>query len=385
MSRLGRIYSHLRRNGIGLVAQKILSASGLRRLVSGVSGRTKVLVGAKVPTDHDTLYAFYDLNVNPITFDTAWFCIGAELERRARGLAKLELIAVPGDKGGVRDEPLDYEAVVDRASRVARIYNVVLPCMLSIRPAASVHFFEDPAQLKAWGRQPEQVYPEGYNVNFFPTPFATREYSRVIEKLCANGMENFYTGGIVGRRIMDNWRQSRGARRRLVVITLRQYGYFVDRNSNIEAWLDFARGLDPSVYSVIFVPDTDTAFGDYAAKIEKEFLVMREAAFNMQLRTALYESAYLNMSTLSGATSMFVLNANCRYLLFKISVPTAPMSTEKMLRDYGFVPGETPAFAAPFQKWVWEPDDVDVLRREFEAFERAAAVRDLADVPELKA
>jgi hypothetical protein len=383
MSRLGRIYSHLRRNGIGMVTQKIISASGLRRLFAGIGGKTKVLVGAGVPVERDTLYAFYDLNVNPITFDTAWFCVGAELERRARGLAKLELIAVPGDKGGVRDEPLDYEAVVDRDSRVARIYNVVLPCMLSMQPAASVHFFEDPAQLKAWWRAPENVYPKGYNMQFFPTPFATSAYARVIEKLCANGMENFYTGGIVGRRAVDKWRESRGARRRLVVITLRQYGYVVDRNGNIQAWLDFARGLDPSLYSVVFVPDTDTAFGNYVTEIEREFLVMREAAFNMQLRTALYESAYLNMSTLSGATSMFVLNARCRYLLFKISVPSAPMSTEKMLRDYGFTPGETPAFAAPFQKWVWESDDLDVLRREFETFERAATANGLADTPEL--
>ena len=33
-----------------------------------------------------TLFAFYDLQVSPITFDFLWFLVGADLERRRRGL-----------------------------------------------------------------------------------------------------------------------------------------------------------------------------------------------------------------------------------------------------------------------------------------------------------
>ena len=54
----------------------------------------------------DTLYAFYDLGVAPITFDFLWFLVGAELERERRGLSAVHAVIVPGPlSGAAQREP----------------------------------------------------------------------------------------------------------------------------------------------------------------------------------------------------------------------------------------------------------------------------------------
>ena len=56
-----------------------------------------------VPKPEDaarTLFAFYDLQVSPITFDFLWFLVGADLERRRRGLEAVHVVIVPGRAGG---------------------------------------------------------------------------------------------------------------------------------------------------------------------------------------------------------------------------------------------------------------------------------------------
>lgn len=369
------------------IAQEV-RARGLRWFLRAVLNRLrKKLRSALVrlftrtyKLDKDTLYAYYDLDVDPITFDVAWFCVGAEFERRARGLTKIEFIIVPGRRDGMREEPRDYEEAVDRDNRIWRLHNVVVPVMLSMRPTGRVYYAADLKLIRSYQNKPDNVYPAHYDY-YNPTAFDADEYLQATRTLDENGLESFFSAGPAGRRYIERWRDGVRARKRLLVVTLRQYAYMTERNSDIGAWVAWARSLDKDKYSVVFIPDTDTAFDPLVEQIEREFLVMREAAYNVPLRTALYESAYLNMSTMTGPASMFMLNRNCRYIVFKIIVPSAPMSTEERLRSYGFVPGCTPKFATPFQKWVWEPDSVQVLTREFALFETLAESGAISDVP----
>jgi hypothetical protein len=49
------------------------------------------------------------------------------------------------------------------------------------------------------------------------------------------------------------------------------------------------------------------------------------------------------------------------------TVGSSPETEAEFLRGYGMEPGETPAFAGPHQKWVWEPDDLPNIEKEFAA------------------
>jgi hypothetical protein len=113
------------------------------------------------------------------------------------------------------------------------------------------------------------------------------------------------------------------------------------------------------------VPDTDAAL---ESNQEFEGLTLcNEAAWNLGLRMALYQSSYINLFVNSGPASLCILSSRCRYLLFKITAPDTHLASEQTLRQMGFEPGTTPGFATPHQKWIWDEDRLDLINREFEA------------------
>src|SRR5262249_931890 len=90
-------------------------------------------------------------------------------------------------------------------------------------------------------------------------------------------------------RNIDSWRAGQASpERRLVTVTLRDYDYMPARNSNIEAWTAFARGLDPHLYLAVIVPDTDHTIAGLPAGLA-DFVLLPEAAWSVGLRMALYQ------------------------------------------------------------------------------------------------
>ena len=80
---------------------------------------------------------------------------------------------------------------------------------------------------------------------------------------------------------------------------------------------------------------------------------------------ALYEAAWLNMMVNNGPFGC-VAFSEAPYLLFKILTPDVRMTSEAYMRHIGYDIGPTPPFAGPFQKWVWEDDELPVILREFD-------------------
>ena len=78
-----------------------------------------------------TLNAFYDLEVCPITFDFVNFLILAELEKRRRKLQNLHVTIVPGPNEGFRDD----DATFNTPNKIWRLEQVAIPaCYLMPRP-----------------------------------------------------------------------------------------------------------------------------------------------------------------------------------------------------------------------------------------------------------
>ena len=80
---------------------------------------------AETDESRDTLFAFYDLKVAPVTFDFLWFLAASDLRRRRLGLNSVHVVIVPGPHDGLRRERDDYEAVIGSGARQERIRNVL--------------------------------------------------------------------------------------------------------------------------------------------------------------------------------------------------------------------------------------------------------------------
>ncbi len=307
-----------------------------------------------------TLYLFYDLEISPVTFNFCETLSVANLHKNRLGLQYLYVVFVPGPYHGLRKESEDYERIIDVHSRLWRKRNILFP-LTGLMP--SCVGFTDCATRKEAEHIITQiphhnVYPPSYST-MFPTCVSFYEGA---QSHSLNTMALKAT--TCAMQYIAEWLKSRLLGRKLIVITLRQYSYMAARNSNLEAWENFSKSLDPQLYFVVIVPDTETALQKPEPKLSA-FEHFREACFNIELRAALYESAYLNLSVNTGPFILCVLNKQCRYILFKIITESVPQTTKAAQIAHGFMPGHPPAFAQPYQAWVWEDDTEQTIQREF--------------------
>lgn len=303
------------------------------------------------------LYFFYDLDIEPVTYDFSWALCIANAYRLELGLSFLKIIFVPGTVNGLRKEPLEYEQVVNKNARSWRIYSILLPItkLLTCSYGVTLCLSRDEAAMIR--KQAQFVYPHKYNV-VFPIPYLpidAMQYSRNFLSLRAEEQALEY---------VSTWLNAHVKNKKIVVITLRQYSFIPARNSNLVAWAEFARAIDPKEYGIVFVPDTEQSL-DKAPDIMKNFNFFHPACWNLSLRSALYELAYLNLGVNTGPMALCWLNPKCRYITFKTITDNAPQASLKVLMDKGFVPNKNPKFATQFQKWVWKEDQTEILLEEF--------------------
>jgi hypothetical protein len=349
-TRPGRAFHELCRKGLNL----------------GFTPLRNSLFGKQSNLPIETLYAFYDLKVQPITFDVLWFLTGADLERRKRGLKHVYVVIVPGPIDGVREEDPRYDAVIDRDARQWRVHNILIGAC-SLLPSCAGYTLvgsRHEASLIRNAAQ-ESVYPRTYEP-LMPIPHHPND--SLLPASVGIRPIGVLRAGKQALRYVDQWLSSRVAGRRLVTVTLRDYEYNSVRNSNISAWGEFARRLDRAAWLPVFVLDTEHAFSDLPQEISG-FEIFREVSWNIALRMALYERAWINMGVNNGPMGLCWLNDQTRYITFKITTPHVPQTSETFHRSLGFVPGESLPFATPFQKWVWAEDTPVLIQREFAEME----------------
>jgi hypothetical protein len=169
-----------------------------------------------------------------------------------------------------------------------------------------------------------------------------------------------------GRRLAGEFLAQHAGHRRAVVITLRQSDLSPERNSRTADWLAFAGELDPQRYVVIFVHDSETAMRGPAN--DTPHVVCEAAAWNLELRMALYELAWLNMAVMHGPLELCWYNKQARYLVF-IPVGVDFVTARDALEQAGHRVGSDLEFAEPYQHIVWQADELPAIRAAFDAME----------------
>lgn len=364
IERLALIPSKFRERGFPWFFRRVF-AEGLRFLLM-VRGKFLLVFRVFLYFDPNrrylakkVLFAYYDLDVYPISYDICWFLVWADLERKRRKRDRLHCVFVPISNEEQRSFPEGYDQVIDRNSRAWRFRKICVAAT-DLLPNVSVTVCEGRQHADALKLISHNNLPSGFS------PSLPVIYQQTILGLLKEGSKwKGLSASIQGKRYIAQWLSCFVGEKRPVVLTLRQYGVDLGRNSAIEEWIAFAKGLDRGIFQPIIVPDTDSAM--LQLSVLDGLTVFREAAWNLDLRMALYESAYLNMFVNSGPSSLCILNRSCRYLFFKVMVPSLFLASEENLKRMGFERGTTPPFATLFQKWVWERDDRDILQREFEA------------------
>ena len=303
------------------------------------------------------LFATYDLESLPLSYDIAFFIQAAEVTRQNLDCESIVLtILAPEDIDNQAGVSKEVYSVVDGHAREFRINNICLQ-MGQLMPTVE--------SLTVKYRNTRDITQEihGVNVCEYPTGKpAHNEHYKLLNQY--PGHVTGFSASIEAHRIVNKWLKRISAGRKVICISLRQYKVDIERNSNISEWAEFAWWLDKREYSVVVVPDTDHLADFYESPLSI-YPVFEPACFLIDLRMALYELAYLNMFVSNGPAYAATLFKKINYLMFKITLNDVLLASPDVLEWLGYEIGGSPKYATPFQHWVWESDTADVLYRKF--------------------
>ena len=315
--------------------------------------------------DDQTLIAVYDLEILPITFDFTWFLIAADLERRRRGMAQLHVLIVPGQTWECGPESAHYLSLIDGPARRQRIFDLLVPLreLLPVPGGITVAGSRCEADLLV-DAHASRIFPEGFTPAL---PYVAVPFPRFVNDAARQGVEiPTFAAPAAGRRWAERWCAAQGEKRPLVTITLRQSDYQPSRNSSLDAWATIAAELMDQGFLVAVIPETHRTL-DGSKPVIDGVPNCIEAAWNIVLRAALYEVAYVNLGVNTGPMALAWMNHKARYVTFKMAIEGEPEADVAFQRSLGLDPTKPFLFATPFQRICMDADNVGVLRREIEA------------------
>jgi hypothetical protein len=309
------------------------------------------------------LQFIYDLAVSPLTFDFVSYLAAAELSRRRAGLSHIDVVFVAGQHFGVRKELPEYDSAIDATARLWRLRNILIPILAQL-PSVRSHVWcgarEQAAEIVT--SDGARIYPTDYRLNLPCQPIKSRIHDMVRS---GDNLWPMLRATDASKRYVAAFLEAVASGRRPVVISLRNYGFAPGRNSCTANWMRFADGLDQTRYAPIFVPDTESAIAMNSGDLGGHPICLA-ACWNLEIRMALYEAAWLNMGVMHGPLELCWYNEAVRYAIF-IPAGTDAVNSVDALTEHGHRIGADHDFATPFQRIVWERDDLSCIEAAFAA------------------
>lgn len=286
-------------------------------------------IARKMTEEVKVLSAVYDLGVSPPTYDFLSFLAASEKARKEGQYNYLDIVFQPGPVGGFRNDNLPPSV----EEREAMLHRICIPACRLLPSVRNVRILKKREEVSG------SVFPENWGVS---TPVSHYGVCHLLN------VEPILTSSKSSKSFIKN-----RFTKPYVTITLRQADYWPSRNSNLYEWGHVANEIEKMGYQIVWVPDTCGEQIGFSA-----------AAFDLDLRLALYEGAICNFAVSNGPCSLFYL-ADVPYLVFKMIVENCPSTSTKFLSAHGLNVGDQINNRG---RIVWEDDDSKTIIREFTQF-----------------
>lgn len=243
-------------------------------------------IANRMTTEAKVLTAVYDLGSSPPTFDFLPFLTEAEKARVEGGFHCLDVVFQPGPIGGFRHDNLP-PSIPAREGMLHRI------CVSSCRLLPSVR---NVAVLKKRTAIPGAIFPKEWAPSHPKSHYGVQYLKDGYRCLTASQSAK----DEIKKRFPEKY----------ATITLRQSDYWQERNSNMKAWFAAASYLHDYNIIPVFVPDTH---GSVPAGLR----AFDPAAWDIDLRLALYEGAVVNLGVANGPLALCMLS-KAPYIMWKL-------------------------------------------------------------------
>lgn len=277
------------------------------------------------------LQACYDLRRSPVTYDFVHWLVAVERQRLAQGESSVHVVLVLGDR-----QQSERDLQFSSARKAWRLHHLLVPLCRLLPSIVSYELAEN-------GTQTLGYHPTDYRGVYLQPTEAAQD-------------------------LMAAWVRSA---KPIVTLTIRQSDFQLARNSDRAVWRAIADWLLEQGYQPIIVPDTEALLSGEPMPEFEGLRLCAPAAFDPDMRLALYDRAVLNCFT-SGGPYAVALYGGAPLLACKMIVPSIPSCTEAVQRTLGLTP-ETPL--NPYQQICWAPETLEALRPELETLLASCALR----------
>lgn len=312
----------------------------------------------------DVLLAVYDLQVAPITFNFSEFLMLAGMESAKRGLQGFHVLFVPRVEDPVLGWKM-YDSIHDEHSKEWRFREILLPLTRFTSLCRGFTLLTRRSDIKL-ALQNQAIFPALYSETFLDVHDPNPLYRELDPEYIG------FTAPIQARRHIDTWKQHYCPGTKIVTLTVRDQLFDPTRNTDLNEAERFLHDLRGKGYHPVLIPDTDKAWGlDHRFA---SFTILHEAAWNLPLRMALYETSYLNFFNPNGSIGLVIFNKHCSYIIMKFLPANSVVTTAEAVEKTGMHYGEHYRFAKPWQRIIWEADTLETYQKAFTEF--------VADFPE---
>ena len=294
----------------------------------------------------DTLTAFYDLEISPVSYDFVVFMVKAELARRELKLKKLHVVIVPfadGMGGMFRDKSQFY----DEHEAKWRLWNICIPaCALIGASVTLATDWEQAAKLEEGGIG----WPKDWNMQTLRT--RPHLIGGIITAAKAGVEIPTLRCSDHARRVVRKLFQGR----RIVTMTQR-HTYLNGRNTVPSEWAQAQEYISGKDCAVVMIKDVGTALAQGGGFAE----------LSIDLRMAMYEEAELNLVANNGCASLCWFSDR-PYRMFDAGVGDTRREWEGLFVEQGLPWGSSFTWSSTQQRIIYKRSSADVIIEEFESW-----------------
>ncbi|KZN70565.1 hypothetical protein [Pseudoalteromonas luteoviolacea] len=311
--------------------------------------------------EDDILYAIFDLSVHAAGFDADMFTICAECERQRQGKKYLQFVIVP------KATSQDVQTVQNNHSKDElqwRLDHINIPYFKGLKSTIGVTQLAYREQVVQY--QGTSVFPLDYSKD---KTFKKISLPQLTEYKNAGFNLKVIEPNPLATDLIDKFCQSQSAGKPIVTLTMREYDSQSKRNNSKAPWRDFFNQLEARGFFPIIVRDTFKSTTPIGYGLDK-YDCLPMASFDLTMRMALYQKAYVNFSVSCGPSSLFYYLKSC-YSVAMIEYDEDVFTTsEEIFKKSGFEKGKQPIFAELGKQFIyWGFDDLASIEDAFAHFE----------------
>jgi hypothetical protein len=310
----------------------------------------------------DTLFGVYDLTVNHPNYDIVNFLVRLEQERLLRNLNTTFVYIVPSVlANGSTAKSFDrYDGLEEVKWRIERL--VMSSCGL-LPSCRGVSLLDSRCALDLTNKE---YYPADYDQNAPQKCFAFKSSVDLYKQGLPIDLLKAPSKAL---SFVSSYLQAIDTGRKVITISMREYEHEPKRNTQYEEWKQFLVWLDKSKYCPIIIRDTAKAFQLFGNELD-QYEQFSMASIDVQFRLALYELSWLNLTVDTGPCALMIPSTKIAYINFKPMIEDyIGCRPEFAENTHGIACGEQALWAAKNQKYIWQAESFELLKKAFLDFE----------------